>query len=329
VAETDGSSLYMTPGERISARDLLYALLLRSANDACVAVAKAVSGSDAAFADLMNRAARQMGATGTHFANSHGLPHALHYTTARDLAKMACHAVRLPVFNEVVATRFRRIARLQGKEPRMLRNHAKFLWYYAGADGIKTGYTVAAGRCFVGSATRDGWRLISVVLNSPDMYGETARLLDYGFSTFEPLTIIEPGRPMGTVAVDGGSEGVVGAAARLGVRTVARRSVPPDVTVRRSVRRISAPVRRGAAIGEATAYANGVAVGSVQLIAVRDVPVLPPARVAGRLAWRVAVSMLAVMVFWHVSARPKGTGRRRDRIETGLRDLDTFRSRNR
>jgi len=329
VAETDGSSLYMTPGERISARDLLYALLLRSANDACVAVAKAITGSEASFAELMNEKAKAIGTTSTHFTNPNGLPDARHYSTARDLSKIACHAARLPVFNQVVATKFRLISRATGNEPRMLRNHSKFLWYYAGADGIKTGYTVAAGRCFVGSATRNGWRLISVVLNSPDMYGETARLLDYGFSAFEPLVLIEHGRPMGTVSVRGGLESVVGATSGSAVRTIVSRGTPAVVSFRRKTRRISAPVRRGATIGEATAYVNGASVATVQLVANRDVPVLPPARAAGRLAWRFAVTMLAVMVFWHVASRPQGTGRRWDRVTTGMRDFDAFRARDR
>ncbi|HXG23294.1 MAG TPA: D-alanyl-D-alanine carboxypeptidase family protein, partial [Chthonomonadales bacterium] len=181
ACETEGSGLHLKPGEKVSARDMLYALMLRSANDGCVAVAEHIAGSEARFAQMMTAKAREIGATDTTFKNSHGLDSPGHRTTARDLALIARYASIYPEFNEVTRTKFYNLTRSSNSKDVLLRNHAKFLWKFPGADGVKTGYTNPAGRCFVGGATWNGWRLISVVLNSPDVVGETTRLMKYGF----------------------------------------------------------------------------------------------------------------------------------------------------
>ncbi|MCQ2429918.1 MAG: D-alanyl-D-alanine carboxypeptidase [Clostridia bacterium] len=189
----EGSSVYLVKGEVLTLEQLLYALLLESANDAAVAIAIAVSGSVSAFADTMNESARSLGLTDTHFVNPHGLDDEQHYTTARELALIARAALDDPVFREIVSTRQKTIP-LHGNEGvRLLLNHNKLLRLYDGCIGVKTGFTKHTGRCLVSAAERDGVRLIAVTLGCPDDWHDHAALLDYGFSLCESVTLAEPG----------------------------------------------------------------------------------------------------------------------------------------
>lgn len=181
AAATPGSDLGVHPGAKIEAKDLLYAILLISANDASAAAAERVGGSTPAFVARMNAEARKMGTANTHFVNPHGLETPDHYASARDLAQIARQAIRNPLFDAAVRTRTYPMPGGAGRPPTTLTNTNTLLWTVEGMDGIKTGYTKEAGRCFVGSATRKGRRIITVVLNSPDWQGETAALLNYGF----------------------------------------------------------------------------------------------------------------------------------------------------
>ncbi|HLJ55088.1 MAG TPA: D-alanyl-D-alanine carboxypeptidase family protein, partial [Chthonomonadaceae bacterium] len=156
------SSLHLKLGEKVKAHDLLRAILMRSANDGCVAAAECAAGSESAFVDRMNARAAQLGALHTHFMNPHGLHDPNHYTTARDLATIGRAAMQVPRIEEVVRTEKTRIDRSINKQDITMRNHSHFLGHYPGADGIKTGWTIPAGHCYVGSATINGWRLISV-----------------------------------------------------------------------------------------------------------------------------------------------------------------------
>ncbi len=189
----EGSSVYLVKGEVLTLEQLLYALLLESANDAAVAIAIAVSGSVSAFADKMNEMARTLGLTDTHFVNPHGLDDEQHYTTARELALIARAALDDPVFREIVSTRQKTIP-LHGNEGvRLLLNHNKLLRLYDGCIGVKTGFTKHTGRCLVSAAERDGVRLIAVTLGCPDDWHDHTALLDYGFSLCESVTLAEPG----------------------------------------------------------------------------------------------------------------------------------------
>lgn len=183
----EGSSIYLKKGETIDVRDLLYGMMLRSGNDAATALAILHSGSVAAFAGRMNERARELGAENTNFVNPSGLPDDNHYTTARDLCKIACTAMNNSMFRTVVGTkswngRFRSYA-----------NKNKTLYNYDGATGIKTGYTLKAGRCLVSSACRDGMEVVCVVLNEPDMYGKSFAAFDDIFAHYE-LREITKGR---------------------------------------------------------------------------------------------------------------------------------------
>ena len=171
----EGSSIYLQKGEQLTVRELLYGLMLRSGNDAAVALALAVAPSMTAFVDLMNQTAQKYGATQTHFMNPHGLDDPEHYTTARDLAKLSAVALRNPTFVEICSAKEKRI---DGPEmPRVLLNKNKLLKSLDGCIGVKTGYTKKTGRSFVGAREVDGQKIVCVVLNCGPMFPETTQLL--------------------------------------------------------------------------------------------------------------------------------------------------------
>lgn len=176
----EGTSLYLKEGDTISVRDLIYASMLRSANDAASSLARHISWSEAEFTYLMNEKAASLGMTSTHFDNPHGLPSDAHYSTARDMAKLAEYAMNNEEFRKIASTKKYTVT-VSGKG-RILINHNKLLSAYPGADGVKTGYTKEAGRCLVSSAERDGVRLVCVTLSDPDDWRDHKALLDYGFS---------------------------------------------------------------------------------------------------------------------------------------------------
>jgi len=171
----EGSSIYLQKGEKLTVRELLYGLMLRSGNDAAVALALAIAPSMQAFVEMMNQTARKYGATKTHFMNPHGLDDPEHYTTASDLAKLSAVALQNPTFVEICSAKEKRI---DGPEmPRVLINKNKLLKTLDGCIGVKTGYTKKTGRSFVGAREVDGQKIVCVVLNCGPMFPETAQLL--------------------------------------------------------------------------------------------------------------------------------------------------------
>ncbi|MDW7651983.1 MAG: D-alanyl-D-alanine carboxypeptidase family protein [Bacillota bacterium] len=200
----EGSSVNLDAGEEKTLEELTYGLLLRSGNDAATAIAEHLAGSVEKFAEKMTRRAKELGAAQTKFMNPHGLHHEDHYTTAYDLGVIAVHAMSLPKFREIAATPEKRISWTGKPYDRVLYNQNKLLTMYEGAEGIKTGWTTPAGRCFVGAASRDGWRLVTVVLNAPQMWEDTERLLDFGYDYYRWEPVVEQGRTLKTAEVRGG-----------------------------------------------------------------------------------------------------------------------------
>ncbi|MCH5160153.1 MAG: D-alanyl-D-alanine carboxypeptidase [Clostridiales bacterium] len=186
----EGSSIYLRAGEHLTVRELLYGLMLRSGNDSAVALALHVAGSIESFAEMMNDTAKQAGCVDSHFVNPHGLHDDEHYTSARDLATLTCIALNNPDFQQIVATKAVRISNEGMDYDRVLVNKNKLLSNFEDADGVKTGYTKKAGRCFVGSATRNGMQVVVVVLNCGPMFEETADLLNAAFNNYHLQCVI-------------------------------------------------------------------------------------------------------------------------------------------
>jgi len=199
----EGSSMYLQEGEVLTVQELLYGLMLHSGNDAAVALAIYCGGTVEGFVQLMNDKAHRLGLTGTHFENPNGLDSPAHYSTARDLAALTVYAMENPIFAKTVSTKNVRVGQ------RSLQNHNKLLWRVEGADGVKTGYTKAAGRILVSSASRSGRRLICVTINDGNDWADHAKLLEEGFSGYQVRTVITEGECLGTrEVVSGGSSRV-------------------------------------------------------------------------------------------------------------------------
>lgn len=195
----EGSSMYLREGEVLAIQELLYGLMLSSGNDAAVALAIYCGGTVEGFVQMMNDKARTLGLSNTHFENPNGLDAPAHYSTARDLAVLSAYAMKNPIFYKTVSAKTVKIGE------RYLRNHNKLLWRVDGADGVKTGYTKAAGRILVSSATRDGRRLIAVTLNASDDWNDHSALLADGFSRYAVKTLAKRGQPIVTREIVGGA----------------------------------------------------------------------------------------------------------------------------
>lgn len=204
AAQTVGSRLHIRSGQRYTVRDLLKGLLMRSGNDAAVALAEAEAGSVTRFVARMNMTAQELGAFNTAFENPNGLTAPGHYSTAYDLALIARAALKNPVFRQIVSSREDRVTELGGRRVRLIHNTNQLLYGFPGADGVKTGTTNAAGKCLAASATRNGQQLISVVLNSPNRWGDSARLLNWGFAHWRTEEAVIPGRALARLSVTGG-----------------------------------------------------------------------------------------------------------------------------
>jgi len=198
---TEGSSIYLKKGEKLSLEDMLYGLILRSGNDAAVAIAEHIGGSVEGFAYLMNEKAAYLGMNHSHFVNPHGLDDQEHYSTAEDMAKLTAYALKNPVFQKIVSTKVKK-APLEG-EPwdRKWLNKNKLLSMYPWADGVKTGYTRLAKRCLASSATKDGMQLAIITLNAPDDWNDHIHLFEYGFKQFKPYLLADKNKSLGKVKI--------------------------------------------------------------------------------------------------------------------------------
>ena len=210
AAETAPSRINLRSGQRMRLKNLVYALLLNSANDAAVVIAEGLGGSEEAFAEQMNARARDLGATTARFANPHGLTAYGHLASARDLAVIFRHGLRLPLFREILETRSVQVpVEASGVQWVSLRSHNRLLSGYTYLVIGKTGFTRAARRCFVGAASHDGRELIVALLGSRDLWSDTKRLFSYGFGSapdrpsvvmaglvpFPSLSEAEPAKP--------------------------------------------------------------------------------------------------------------------------------------
>ncbi|NMA68847.1 MAG: D-alanyl-D-alanine carboxypeptidase [Desulfitobacterium sp.] len=199
-----GTRIYLEPGEQLTLKDMLYALLLNSANDAAIAIAEHIGQGDMDnFTYLMNQKVRELGLKNSTFKNPSGLTEEGHLTTAHDLARIAQAAYANPTFREFIVTKSQVIPRDKEDVPIEMFNENKLLWRDPTITGMKTGYTSAAGNCLVASASRDGRDLIGVILKSPGkaMYTDMQALLDYGFEQFSTKAYHKAGETLHQIQV--------------------------------------------------------------------------------------------------------------------------------
>lgn len=273
AAGKEGSSIYLKVGEKQTLRNLLYAVMLRSGNDAATAVAEYCGdGSEQKFVDMMNAKVKELGLTGTHFANPHGLDAKGHYSTAHDMAILSAYALRNPTFAQIVKTEVIKIPQPGEAWDRKMYNKNKMLDRYDGADGVKTGYTKAAGRCLVSSATRDGRQVAVVTLDDPNDWLDHSNLLTYGFTKYANTSVFKSHDVIQSVPVEDGIakqvDIVAGQDFKYPVRNDERDKLRTEVQMDNH---LEAPVVAGAKVGEARIYFNDKLVGVVSLLAGHDV----------------------------------------------------------
>lgn len=264
----EGSSLYLQKGDSVTLEGLLYALMLRSANDTATAIACHIAGSVEGFADLMNEKAAELGLENTHFTNPHGLQDDDHYTSAYDFAVLASYAMKNETFAKIVGTRSYTVSLNDGDCLKTVVNHNKMLRLYEGANGVKTGFTKSSGRCLVSSAERDGVTMIAVTLNAPNDWQDHEKMLDLGFSKYSNVLLLEKGQLRKTFDVAGC--GTVDAVNTDEIRATLRNGTEVSYEVTAKNRLLFSPVLKGDVLAEAKILADGKVIGTVPLYATED-----------------------------------------------------------
>lgn len=274
AASMGGSQVYLYPGEQRTLDEMLVAVAVGSGNDASVAVAEHIGGSVGNFVDMMNRRAAELGMTGTHYANPHGLHDAEHYTTAGDMAKLAHHAISVPHLLEytgIYEYQFR-----GEPKPLVLWNTNRLLKWYEGTDGLKTGYTSEAGRNLVATAKRGDLRLITVVMGVEPMHGhftESMKLLNHGFNNYSYQLIYPAGERICAVPVEKGQTASVPALVDEAVGFLSQSGTGGEFDTSVVVESFpQAPVAAGMQLGELQVLRDGQVVRTVPLLAAEDVP---------------------------------------------------------
>ena len=268
AAGVEGSSIWLSEGEHLTLEDLLYGLMLSSGNDAAVAIAEHIGGSVEEFVADMNAKAQELGALNTHFVTPNGLHDSEHYTTARDLALITVYAMKNDTFRTIVSTEYKEIPWEVHEYSRVLRNKNRNLWQYDGATGVKTGYTTDAGRCYVGSAKREGMEVVCVLLNDYDMFADSREIMDYAFTNYQNVHIVSKDDIIGRVTVENG----IGKSVRLKTSKdfVYPCSADEQTAIQKEIvlpKTVQAPVKSGEALGKMNVSIDGVLLASIPLIA--------------------------------------------------------------
>jgi serine-type D-Ala-D-Ala carboxypeptidase (penicillin-binding protein 5/6) len=266
-----GSQIYLEPGEEMTYRDMLQAVAVGSANDASVAMAEHIGGSVEEFVNMMNEKAKSLGLKHTHFVNPYGLPAEGHYTSAYDMAVISREALKYPLLREMVS---QKELSLRGGEFRSY-NTNKLLWWYKGADGIKTGWTNEAKYCLASTVERDGLRLITVVLATPEVrshFRESMKLYNWAFARYKAVKIKDKNAYMGRVKVNKGVEASVDAITLGPLAPVVLKGEAKKL--REEVRldqQIVAPIQKGQKLGEVVVYNGSEVIGKVNIVASHSV----------------------------------------------------------
>lgn len=264
-AGIEGSSMYLKAGESYTVEDLLYGLLLVSGNDAASALALHVADSMEEFAELMNAKAAELGMTESSFKNAHGLDEEGHYSTARDMAKLAAYCMGNEDFARIAGT----VSHTVGEQT--LVNHNRLLREYDGCLGLKTGYTMAAGRTLVTCAERDGARYVCVTLNDPDDWDDHKALYDWAFANYSFAEVIPAGLSY-EVPLISGAEMTAPAETEGAAYALIKNGESYDMELELPAFAF-APISEGERAGRAVACSDGQEIASVRIVYSEDVEV--------------------------------------------------------
>ncbi|MDA8353282.1 MAG: D-alanyl-D-alanine carboxypeptidase [Firmicutes bacterium] len=270
-----GSQIYLETGEQMELKDLLKAVAVASANDASVALAEHIAGTEDAFVDMMNKRAKELGMKDTRFQNPNGLPADDHYTTAKDVAIMSRELLK----HEQV-TRYTRIyddhLRKGTKNPFWLVNTNRLVKFYEGMDGLKTGFTDKAKYCLSATAKRKDFRVVAVVMGEPDAKArnqEITRMLDYAFNQFTNRVVYKRGEWIGHLRVDKGEKNRIEVRAPRQFSVLMRKGESPDdYQTRVEWKNVHAPVRQGQVLGTVKVIKDGKTLSELKLLSAREIP---------------------------------------------------------
>lgn len=253
----EGTAIGFNKGDKLTLKDLCYAMLLESGNDAALLIANHFGKSEKGFSVLMNKKASEIGMNNTNFVTASGLDDEEHYTTAYDMALLGAYAIKNADFREICSTKTYKAEYLEPKITRYFSNHNRLLTSCEGVIGIKTGFTKKSGRCLVSACERDGKVLIAVTLNAPDDWNDHKRLYDYGYSLYEETTVNL--NVPDTVAVKGSDIPFVRLNFVNDISVTALKNSKLSTKV--LCNRITyAPVKTGEVIGKIIIYQNGIPV---------------------------------------------------------------------
>ncbi|WP_432408936.1 D-alanyl-D-alanine carboxypeptidase family protein [Wukongibacter sp. M2B1] len=339
---TDGSRIYVKEGEEFTVEQLLNALLIQSANDSAVALAKHVSGSVEEFAKLMNKRAKELGALNTNFTNPNGLPDKNHVTTAYDLSMIAKYAMTIPKFREIVKTEKYQIPITEKTdEVRYLKNRNRLLWgvgpsnkmeyngelidiKYDIVDGIKTGYTAEAQQCLVSTAYKNNRRVISVVLKAikTNVYSDTRKLIDYAFDNFNLIDVVNSGTILKTVPVEKGIEENVDLVTQDSISKIVPNNYNQSHVAHKIEveQQIVAPINKGQVLGKVTYTLNGESIGETNLIALQSIDEKQVYKIIKKIKepksinfFKILIGIALVYILWRTIVTVRRIRRKRRR----------------
>lgn len=270
--KAEGSRMFVKVGSQVKVADLVKGMIVQSGNDACITLAEGVAGSEEAFVSMMNQQAKRLGMTNTHFANATGLPDPQHYSTARDLAKLALALIRdFPEDYKFYSMKEYTYSGIT--QP----NRNRLLWLDPYVDGLKTGHTESAGYCLIASAKRDNRRLLSVVIGADSDNARTVesqKLLNYGLQFFETVKLYGANQPVTTLRIYKGTSGSLGAGFTRDFYVTIPRGTSKQIQAQVITKQpMLAPVSRGQAVGTLRLSQNGKPIGDYSLVALSDVGV--------------------------------------------------------
>lgn len=299
AASMGGSQIYLEPGEAMTVKDLLKGIAVASANDASVAIAEHVAGTEEQFVQLMNERAKQLGMDDTHFTNASGLPAPGQTTSAHDVAIMSRELLKhekITAFTKI----YQDYLRKDTDKPFWLVNTNKLVKFYEGVDGLKTGYTSEAKFCLSATAKRGDFRLIAVVMGEPDTKTrnrEISRMFDYAFNQYTNHVIVRKGEPLGRVRVDKGNPSTLTVRVPHPLSVLAKKGSKREDYQYEVVwkKPLKAPLKAGDPIGELRILQEGKVVSKLPLNAPQDVP-----KATG---WQMTKRTLKKMLFVPEGAR--------------------------
>ncbi|CQR57013.1 D-alanyl-D-alanine carboxypeptidase DacF [Paenibacillus riograndensis SBR5] len=276
AASMGGSQIFLEPGEEMTVDEMLKGIAMASGNDASVAMAEKLAGSESAFVDLMNQRAGELGLKDTHFANCNGLPAENHYSSAHDIAVISKELLKHERIIKYTGS-YQDYLRKDTTKPFWLVNTNKLVRFYTGADGLKTGYTAEAKFCLSATAARDGLRAIAVVLGEPNTKtrnSEVSGMFDYLFSQYKVHTIHKAGEAIGNVKIEKGVKTKLPLTAKetysvLLKKGITQEGIRHELVVPESIK---APVKAGQAVGKLVVYQGTDKIKEYELKADTDVP---------------------------------------------------------